>query len=104
MERLSGLSITELRDLYGAEEITPTEVMRSCLDRIGAVDETVGAFLHVFAEDALARAAELEGEGVTRGPLFGVPIMRTRNQNLNLAPAIHRGLKCLATVLCARFR
>jgi len=53
------------------------EVAQAHLDRIGAVDERVHAFLHVDTEGALAAAAAVDaarGSGAALGPLAGVPL------------------------------
>jgi aspartyl-tRNA(Asn)/glutamyl-tRNA(Gln) amidotransferase subunit A len=57
------------------------ETVRACLDRIARWDGDLGAFLHVCADDALARAKELdaarrrgETDGPASGSLAGVPV------------------------------
>jgi len=58
-------------------DITSTEVTQAHLDRIAKVDEKVHAFLHVDAEGALAKAAEVDAKrarGEQLGPLAGVPL------------------------------
>jgi aspartyl-tRNA(Asn)/glutamyl-tRNA(Gln) amidotransferase subunit A len=58
-------------------EVSATEVTRAHLDRIAAVDDRVHAFLHVAADSALARAAEIDARrsaGEELGPLAGVPV------------------------------
>jgi aspartyl-tRNA(Asn)/glutamyl-tRNA(Gln) amidotransferase subunit A len=57
--------------------VSPFELTRACLERIGRVDAAVHAFVSVDAERALdaARAAEREIQGGRyRGPLHGIPI------------------------------
>ena len=54
-------------------EVSAVEVARAHLDRIGAVDGAVHAFLHVDAEGALAQAARVDAGELT-GPLAGVPV------------------------------
>ena len=56
-----------------AGEVSAVEVAQAHLDRIGAVDGSVAAFLHVDAEGALAQAARVDA-GEVRGPLAGVPL------------------------------
>ena len=56
---------------------TSVELTRLHLDRIGAVDGDVHAFLHVDADGALAQAAESDARraaGLPLSPLDGVPI------------------------------
>ena len=57
--------------------VSAVEVARAHLDRIGAVDGDVHAFLHVDADNALAAAAEVDAHraaGDRLGPLAGVPL------------------------------
>jgi aspartyl-tRNA(Asn)/glutamyl-tRNA(Gln) amidotransferase subunit A len=58
-------------------EVTPTQVVEAVLERIGAVEPTLNAFVVVDREGALEQAAELTAEsrtGDSRGPLHGVPV------------------------------
>jgi aspartyl-tRNA(Asn)/glutamyl-tRNA(Gln) amidotransferase subunit A len=54
-----------------AREVSAVELVRAHLDRIAA--DTTGAFLHVDAEGALARARALDA-AAPAGPLHGVPV------------------------------
>lgn len=57
-------------------DLSPLELTRSCLDRIGAVDDRLHAFTTVSADLALDQAAEAQREwehGRSRGPLHGIP-------------------------------
>jgi aspartyl-tRNA(Asn)/glutamyl-tRNA(Gln) amidotransferase subunit A len=57
--------------------LSPFEVTRTVLERIERLNSSLGAFITVMANSALAdaRAAEIEiGAGCWRGPLHGVPI------------------------------
>ncbi|GAA5182197.1 Asp-tRNA(Asn)/Glu-tRNA(Gln) amidotransferase subunit GatA [Rugosimonospora acidiphila] len=70
-------SAAELGRLIAAGEVSAVEVTRAHLDRIGAVDERVHAFLHVDGDGALAAAADVDAKrvaGEPLGPLAGVPI------------------------------
>ena len=58
-------------------EVSAVEVTQAHLDRIGAVDGKVNAFLYVDTDGALAAAATIDarrGTGETLGPLAGVPL------------------------------
>jgi len=58
-------------------DVSAVEVTQAHLDRIGAVDEKVHAFLHVDADGALATAREVDAKrarGEQLGPLAGVPL------------------------------
>ena len=60
-----------------AGEVSAVEVTRAHLDRIGAVDDSVHAFLHVDSEGALATAQSVDDRrsaGEPLGPLAGVPL------------------------------
>ncbi|UCF04403.1 MAG: Asp-tRNA(Asn)/Glu-tRNA(Gln) amidotransferase subunit GatA [bacterium] len=74
MDDLTALSIPELQGLYGKRAVSPVEVVRAYLDNAGKKDTSVRAFLHLSADDALARARELEGGNPDGRPLFGVPV------------------------------
>lgn len=67
----------EIRKAFASGEMTAVAIVQSVLDDIHARDESVGAFLETFDDDALARAKELDamkarGEDLPR--LAGVPV------------------------------
>ncbi len=71
------LSAIQIRDKFLNGEVSAVEVTNHFLDRIERFDKKVGAFLSVFNEKALARAAELDRKlsaGEKLGKLAGVPI------------------------------
>lgn len=58
-------------------EVSAVEVAQAHLDRIGAVDKKVNAFLHVDTEGALSAARAVDdkrAKGEELGPLAGVPL------------------------------
>jgi Asp-tRNA(Asn)/Glu-tRNA(Gln) amidotransferase A subunit family amidase len=58
-------------------ELTSVELVQGCLNRIACDDATLGAFLTVFGESALAAAQVADHElaqGCDRGPLHGIPV------------------------------
>jgi aspartyl-tRNA(Asn)/glutamyl-tRNA(Gln) amidotransferase subunit A len=60
-----------------AGDVSAADVTEAHLDRIAAVDGRVKAFLHVAADDARARAREVDARrkaGEPLGPLAGVPV------------------------------
>nr|WP_206070377.1 Asp-tRNA(Asn)/Glu-tRNA(Gln) amidotransferase subunit GatA [Knoellia sp. DB2414S] len=66
-----------MADLLARGEVSSTEVVQAHLDRIGAVDGDVHAFLHVDGEGALAAAADVDrrrAAGEDLHVLAGVPI------------------------------
>jgi aspartyl-tRNA(Asn)/glutamyl-tRNA(Gln) amidotransferase subunit A len=70
------LSAHEAADLLSKRELSARELTRSVLDRIAGVDERVGAYLTVTADEAL-EAADSADERLARGdavPLTGVPV------------------------------
>ncbi|MDV6263970.1 amidase [Rhodococcoides yunnanense] len=75
---LTWKSADELRHLYAGHEVSPVEVARAHLDRIGRCNDQVNAYVTVTEERALAdaRAAErmwLDHNDASPAPLLGVP-------------------------------
>lgn len=72
---LVGRSATEIARMVKAREASPTGIVRSHLEHIGAFDSMLGAFQVVDAERALATAAALEKrDDLDELPLAGVPV------------------------------
>lgn len=69
---------TELAALIRSGELSSVELTQAALDRIAAVDGRVGAFVDVWAEDALAAAARVR-PGDDR-PFAGVPTAVKNNR------------------------
>ncbi len=73
---------TEMTAIQAAQAIREgrlraVDLVRACLDRIAATDGEIGAWAHVDAEGALARAAEMDRLrqfGMPLGPLHGIPV------------------------------
>src|ERR1700749_5165332 len=77
MSELIRKTAAELAAAVTAGEVSAAEVTQAHLDRIGAVDGEVRAFLHVAADDALAQAREVDRQraaGEPLGALAGVPV------------------------------
>jgi aspartyl-tRNA(Asn)/glutamyl-tRNA(Gln) amidotransferase subunit A len=77
MSDLIKKTAAELAAAIAAGEVSAAEVTQAHLDRIGAVDGEVKAFLHVAADDALAQAREVDRKraaGEPLGALAGVPV------------------------------
>lgn len=77
MTELCDKSAVELRGLIGAREVSPLEVVESCLRRIEAVNGKVNAFVALDAERALETAREQERQLVSSGEapaLVGLPV------------------------------
>jgi aspartyl-tRNA(Asn)/glutamyl-tRNA(Gln) amidotransferase subunit A len=72
-----GLSATEIRRRVAAREVSCEEVAREHLARVEAVDPSIGAFLLVASERALASARRLDESLAAGAPvpaLAGVPV------------------------------
>src|ERR1700751_2863218 len=71
------LSIREAADLIAAKKLSPVELTRTCLDRIGKLDGTLHSFLLVTGDRAMADAKAAESRmvaGSLKGKLDGIPI------------------------------
>lgn len=71
------LGISEAAALIQAGKLSPVELTRLFLDRIGRLNTTLNAFITVSADSALEQARQAEHEiraGHSRGPLQGIPI------------------------------
>lgn len=73
MTEPSELPLGEARRLLDAGALSALELTASCLARIEDHDGEIGAFARVFADEALARAAELDASQ-PRGALHGIPV------------------------------
>ncbi|MCA9026727.1 MAG: Asp-tRNA(Asn)/Glu-tRNA(Gln) amidotransferase subunit GatA [Planctomycetaceae bacterium] len=74
---LSTHTTQDLLDQLQSGQLTSTELVTTCLDRIDAHDERIGAFLHFEREPALQQAAEIDRRrqaGGTLGALAGLPV------------------------------
>ncbi len=74
MSDLTALTAVELQAALAAGETSSVEVTRAHLDRIAAEDGSLGAYLHVDGEAALARAAEVDASGAAGTGLAGIPV------------------------------
>ncbi|HEX3173876.1 MAG TPA: amidase [Solirubrobacterales bacterium] len=63
-------------EMVRSGEVSPTELVRLCLDRIGRLDPELNSFRIVLAERALLEAEQAEARvrGGDERPLLGVPI------------------------------
>src|SRR5437667_7721693 len=67
---------TDLLTRLRRREVTSSDLIRACLDRIEALNPTVHAFLHVDREGALRAAREWDGRyarGDALPPAAGLP-------------------------------
>ncbi len=77
MGDLTRLTAAQLGALIASGEASAVEVTQAHLDRIGKVDDSVHAFLHLDSEGALGAAASVDAArraGTPLGPLAGVPL------------------------------
>ncbi len=71
------LPLAEAAALIAARRLSPVELLRSCLDRIAAVEPRLNAVIRLAGEEAMAEARLAEAEivrGGSRGPMHGIPV------------------------------
>lgn len=73
MTNLHLLTATEARRQLVAGHITSEQLTRACLEHIASRESAVGAWTHLAADAALARARELD-RAPAQGLLHGIPI------------------------------
>ena len=72
---LTGLTALELGAAIKKREVSVREAAQAALDAVSAGNGALNAFITVTAEQALARAEQLQaGVGDARSPLYGVPM------------------------------
>ena len=67
---LCGLSAGEIAAAIRAKDFSPVDVVRSCIERIEAVNPKLNCFCFVYGEEALAAARKAE-EAVMKGEALG---------------------------------
>jgi aspartyl-tRNA(Asn)/glutamyl-tRNA(Gln) amidotransferase subunit A len=70
-------TIAQAAKQIGAKQLSPTELTRTCLERVRALDNRLHAFIHLTEERALAEARAAEAAIMASGPsgpLHGIPI------------------------------
>lgn len=68
---------TDLVPLIRRRELSPVDIVESCLERVEAVDGLLNAFCSLDAEEARAAARRTEAalrRGDDVGPLAGIPV------------------------------
>src|SRR5438034_10696778 len=74
---LASLTLAEASSRIRSRQVTPTQLVQACLERINTYNPKLNAFITVMREQALAAARDLDQEqraGKFRGPLHGIPI------------------------------
>jgi aspartyl-tRNA(Asn)/glutamyl-tRNA(Gln) amidotransferase subunit A len=69
-------SLSEVSDLVSRRQVSPVELTRLMLDRIGSLGSPLNAWVTVLEDRAMAEARTAEAEiaaGRRRGPLHGIP-------------------------------
>ncbi len=82
MSELADLAAAELSRRYAARSLSPVEVARAVLDRIGRLEPQLNAMYRVHGDAALAAARESEQRwrrGQPRSALDGVPVTLKEN-------------------------
>jgi aspartyl-tRNA(Asn)/glutamyl-tRNA(Gln) amidotransferase subunit A len=70
-------TIAQAAKQIAAKQLSPTELTRTCLERVRALDNRLHAFIHLTEERALAEARAAEAAIMASGPsgpLHGIPI------------------------------
>ena len=70
------LTIRQAGELLRGQQLSPVELTRSFLDRIGVLDGRLHCYITVTGEEALSQARRAEAEilrGHYRGPMHGIP-------------------------------
>ena len=70
------MTLTQIRDLLAARDVTVEEVVTDCLEQIRKTEPTLHTLLFCNDEAALAQAKEMDKEGPRDGQLlWGVPLL-----------------------------
>jgi amidase len=75
-EEIAFAGAAKQAEMVRGGEVSPTELVRLCLERIERIDPQLNSFRKVFAEKALLEAEQAEArlKGGDQRPLLGVPI------------------------------
>lgn len=86
------LGLVEVGQQIHAKKLSPLEVTKAMLERIGRLDGKLKSYVYIMADSALAEAAAAEKEivsGRIKGPLHGVPVAVKDLCWVKGAPAAH---------------
>jgi aspartyl-tRNA(Asn)/glutamyl-tRNA(Gln) amidotransferase subunit A len=98
-QELHYLTIHEAHKLIRKRKLSPVELTRAILDRIGAVDGRLHAYCQLMADHALREARVAEAEilkGRDRGAMHGIPVAVKDQLDVEAEPAAIRGLDAQA--------
>ena len=76
-DEIAAMSVCEAADAVASGNLSATDLVEAALARIDRLDTALHAFIRLDAEDALARAREIDetrGSGGAPSPLAGVPM------------------------------
>ena len=76
MTELCELDAVELRRMIGARQVSPVEVLDSCIARIERLNPVLNAMVELNLDEARAdakRAEQAVCDGAALGPLHGLP-------------------------------
>lgn len=85
MTELCELDATALRALIGARQVSPVELLDSCIARIEATNPTLNAMVEMCldrARDEARQAEKAVGPDVSLGPLHGLPVAIKEAENV----------------------
>src|SRR5688572_32395012 len=74
---LASLTLAQASERIRSRAVSPSELVKACLERIEVYNPKLNAFITVLRDAALAEAKALEAEqraGKLRSPLHGIPI------------------------------
>jgi Asp-tRNA(Asn)/Glu-tRNA(Gln) amidotransferase A subunit family amidase len=102
--KLNELSAGAAAAAIAARKITSQDLVRTCLDRIAAREDEVGAWAYLDRDRAMAEARARDGEA-PRGPLHGVPvgikdIIDTADMPTTYGSPIYKGYRPGADAAC----
>jgi len=76
---LSSLSIIEAHKKLKKKEISCTELVQSCIDRIEKIDRSLNAVVFRNFDSALKKAKKVDSDGTFDHPLTGIPYLTKDN-------------------------
>lgn len=76
---LSSLSIAEAHKKLKKKEISSTELVQSCIDRIETIDQSINAVVFRNFDRALSEAKKIDSIGTFNHPLTGIPYLTKDN-------------------------